>query len=741
MGKPLKLTILGVAALSSLSACGASGRPEHRPLDHRPVDADAIVRRPPVPIVMKPSTPIPTLPGCDAPEISDPLRLYLSAEGDDAASGDLDAPLRSLAEAQARLPTPLDRDVEINVLAGVYRAQTVAWTKTSENHHVVIQASGPGEPIFDGAPEGQTRSTLRVLLDLQVGDGSRTNLVVRGLTIRNYIQMAVRLGNEYKTPDDLSSELSLGNCCNALVDNRFLNTGNAFGACCTSRDASGACVSDDTAVDSLLFMDIPACAAHAKYVCDCTGYAAVDIMNSSHNVLKNNDVIDSINGWRFGLIHAFYLAYPHSDFNLIEGNYIRGCSGDPIKFRDGASNNVARDNYLERAGRTSFFLEGDLRNEAASLDNELEGNVATFPYGSSAIDVINNEAAFIVAPGQLSPDQVQGDKPTQERVTAVASGDIDGDGAPEVFVALSYPELGFTKLVYTGGKSPHELRKVAFTSTYFSVEHLAIADFGGEGTHLVANLYNASSEHTKLVRGQLEDDGSYAISADSDRVLLEVSGEPGWKITAMTAGKLDDQAFPSLFTALQSSGGSEIHRGDGVTPGGLVPGVSGGAPLDSAADQWVTALAVGELGPDLAPSLVAAFQSSSLPRSRIYYGDGALGSGATNGGLLLEDDRQVRALAFGAFTDQGPSLVAALVADGAGEVYSMSQGAGLGLLLHSSSLPVTSLAAADLISSGATACDELVVAAGDELVSKVTLGDGTSSAAGGTSLGTLYSWP
>jgi hypothetical protein len=740
MSKTVKLTILGVAALSSVPACGASGQPEPGPLDHRPVDADAIVRRPPVPIGMKPSTPIPTLPGCEPPEISDPLRLYLAPEGDDAASGDLDSPLRSLAEAQARLPTPLDRDVEINVLAGVYRAQTVAWTKTSETHHVVIQAYGPGEPIFDGAPEGQTRSTLRVLLDLQVGDGSRTNLVVRGLTIRNYIQMAIRLGNEYETPDDLSSELSLGNCCNALVDNRFLNTGNAFGACCTSRDASGACVSDDPG--GYLFMDIPACSAHAKYVCDCTGYAGVDVMNSSHNVFKNNDVIDSINGWRFGLIHAFYIAYPHSDFNLIEGNYIRGCTGDPIKFRDGASHNVARDNYLERAGRTSFFLEGDLRSEATSIANELEGNVATFPYGSSTIDVINNEAAFIVAPGQRSPDLVQGAKPTQERVTAVASGDIDGDGAPEVFVALSYPELGFTKLVYTGGRSPHELRKVAFTSTYFSVEHLAIADFGGEGTHLVANLYNSSSEHTKVVRGQLEDDGSYAISADSARVLLEVSGEPGWKITAMTAGKLDDQAFPSLFTAFQSPGGSEIHRGDGVTPGGLVPGVSGGAPLDSAADEWVTALAVGELGPDLAPSLVAAFQSSSSARSRIHYGNGGLGSGATNGGVLLEDDpRQVRALTFGAFTDQGPLLVAALATDGAGEVYSMSQGDGLGPLLHTSSLPVTGLAAADLISNGAAASDELVVAAGDELVSKVTLGDGTSSGTGGTSLGTLYSWP
>ncbi|MBN1609283.1 MAG: right-handed parallel beta-helix repeat-containing protein [Polyangiaceae bacterium] len=525
---------------------------------------------------------------CPSSRLVDPVTLYVATNGLDTNDGRTpNTPLATLAGAQERIgqldALPLDSDYLVYVRGGEYREQTVNWTVTSPNHRVHI-ASYPGEnPVFNGA-SGKNGSAQSLLFNLRVNDGSATNLTVRGLTITNYVHRAIRLyGGKGRT----------GIKCNIIAENRFVDIGGRYGRCCTSRDAAGRCI-DDKSPKSEAFLDTPECRQFGARgdPCDCTGFGAVTAVGSSKNVFLRNTFINVVNraGALAGLVHAFYMAHGSTQ-NLIEGNYVRNCSGVPFKFRDGSNDNTIRGNYAEHAGSTAFFLSKRGRGEALSTGNLLSGNIVTFGYPPwSGIPLTGGDCApgdtrcFRLDSHQNAARFYQGTQPKEEIVTAMTSADVTGDGEPETFVALYYPALRFTKVVYSDAASPAELTNVAYTSDFWRVEHIVAADFGGRGMHLVTSLYNADNGRTQVYHGAYSN-GKYDLVGGNK--LLDSSASSGWRITAMSAGRSGGEALPMLYSAVSRGGSIEIHRGDGITQQtkSSKRGVSDGAPIYSSF-QW-----------------------------------------------------------------------------------------------------------------------------------------------------------
>jgi hypothetical protein len=311
---------------------------------------------------------------CPSSDLVDPVTLYVAPNGVDTNGGTIDAPLATLAGAQSRInqldPAPLDADYLVNVRGGEYRGQTVVWTTTSPEYRVHIVAYAGETPVFDGT-SAQSGAVQPILFDLVGGHGSPTNLTIRGLTISHYVQRGILL---------YGGKNGAGNSCNVIAENRFIYIGSKYGKCCTSRDATGACV-DDPAIPAA-FLDTPECSRFVRGDrCDCTGFGAVTAIASSKNVFRHNSFISTTNrpGAWADLIHAFYLAHGSTD-NLIEDNDIHYCSGNPFKFRDGSNRNTIRGNYVEFAGAKGFFSSRKRGAEALSIGNILSGNTTVSGY-------------------------------------------------------------------------------------------------------------------------------------------------------------------------------------------------------------------------------------------------------------------------------------------------------------------------------------------------------------------------
>src|SRR5213075_483393 len=96
-------------------------------------------------------------------------------------------------------------------------------------------------------------------------------------------------------------------------------------------------------------------------------------------------------------------------------------------------------------------------------NNTLSGNLVTFGYGGRHVDLTVTPTSFVLDATQATGRYYQGDLPAQEVPTASVSADVDGDGKQEVFVAFNYPDIGFTKVVYSVAGST-ELSEVAYSS-------------------------------------------------------------------------------------------------------------------------------------------------------------------------------------------------------------------------------------------------------------------------------------
>jgi hypothetical protein len=692
---------------------------------------------------------LPTYPGCALdPNLVNPAVLYVATNGNDANSGAIDTPVASLSGAMARIPTNFTTDYQVLVRGGEYRAQTVVWDRLSKDHRVHI-AAYPGEtPVFNGLATGATLTTLPWFLELKLtqdrADNS-TNFILSGLTVKNYAKVGVLLDGNGNTGARLQS-------CGTFIDNTLVNIGDSFAECTTVAGDSRSVInrSECTAAGATLPGD--------RWGCLCQGLAGFDAMGSSKNLFLNNKIINSVNGAaQLGKVHAFYL-YVASN-NAIKDNYIRNDTGQVVKFRNASNDNVATRNYLERAGNGTFFADTPSTGEQRSTNNVLDGNVVTYTTtgatgtlaacsGNATSCVTANPVASFIGPNgtNISPVQTAGklfqpNTPSIELPTAITSADINGDGREEVFVALYYPNEGFTKVVYSEGGS-RELSEIAYTSTIWRVNHLVAGDFGGQGVSVVANFYNVGSGVTQVAGGARDADGKYKLGTGS--ILLNNNGANGWKITAMAAGKVAGAAHPLLFSGITSGGVQQIVRGDGFSneAGGSHPGFSDNTLLYSSSNWEIPAMTTGNIdGTGVVKLITAFYHITGTIKTAVYLGSGAGSDGANDGGLIFENTAdKITALTTGKFDGTQEQLISGFDSGGIGKIY-----------LSTGPTPIN-VKGASLYSSSSWAIAavtraEVSTGLGDELVSAFDKFDATQIWAGNGTTGALndgeafYRWP
>lgn len=287
--------------------------------------------------------------------VDSPLTVWMSVNGNDMAGGlSPDEAVASLERVQEVLfELQPQTDVEVRIGPGVYENVSVSWhwyhpDRTTTFLPADDEYGGVDDiesrPVFDGNGAG-------VFFEFRVSEGEPTNLVFRYLEILEYQNYGILLAGDRNDPD-----------------NGWNGANTIFG--CVFREVGNLGISDEG------------------------GYAAVDLVNSNDNLIRNNHFLDLRNSpATAGRLHGVYLAHT-SRRNRVEANRFDVVSGDPIRVRDGSDDNVIVDNSFERTG--SYFYSDwfcDHANnpnctkptaECPSWENEFRNNVLRCDYAGGS---------------------------------------------------------------------------------------------------------------------------------------------------------------------------------------------------------------------------------------------------------------------------------------------------------------------------------------------------------------------
>jgi hypothetical protein len=394
----------------------------------------------------------------------------------------------------------------------------------------------------------------------------------------------------------------------------------------------------------------------------------------------------------------------------------------------------------------AFFTDSPNNTaEKPSANNQLSGNVATFSATGKEMALADDPTIFTSPddPDQYTGKEFQGISSSDEQVVATALADVDGDGKNEVFVALNYPTLGYSKIVYSdGGGSEPNLRTVAYSSNQFLVNGLAAGNFTGTGTQVVASFYRAATNTSQITVGSLVN-GIYRFSAGT-RIGQAAGTLTVWHVTAMTAGKFGSDTTDKLITAAVVNGTQYVFRGDGKSPvsGSSMPGVNNGTPLYSNANWRVNALTNGKVCGSSTNSLVSGFTwvGGGSAINRVYCGNGIDGAATTR--LIDDASKVVTALAVGKFDGVNPRLATAVKSGTTASVY-LSDGTNpLAQKLYNSGYWTVTALSAGRIETDGDSDDELLGAFDASTETQVQWGDGvttsSNSSGGVTNRGTYY---
>jgi hypothetical protein len=133
----------------------------------------------------------------------------------------------------------------------------------------------------------------------------------------------------------------------------------------------------------------------SEHVGSGTGYGAIDLVNSRHNVIQDNRfewVENSGPAETEALVHGVYLAHGSSG-NIVRDNRFSRVSGDPIRTRNASGDNHVSGNVFERAGAKAYLSDWFVAapspgapRECPSRGNRFSGNTLRSGYGGEAIE-------------------------------------------------------------------------------------------------------------------------------------------------------------------------------------------------------------------------------------------------------------------------------------------------------------------------------------------------------------------
>lgn len=601
--------------------------------------------------------------------------IYIATTGDDGNDGlTINTPMKTLAEAHALVNFGGNLDNVIHIRGGTYEGESINWTNTHENFSVTIGSYEDEEPIFEGLGKSVLIKTLKT-------DGKPTNLIIDGLTIRHYIQYAIRFGSA-NTPQGSNSK-------NIVSNNTFEEIGNLY--------------------------DTGNCA-------DCKGFAAVDMFNSDENVIKGNIFSNIENTYTDrSAMHAVYFAHNSSN-NKFYNNYINMTSGDPIRVRDDSNNNEIYDNYVTHSGFEAFISPYKGEGEKSCSGNMIDNNTVTFSYPSSnSIELIH----YSKDPGSTYIDNGQtffhGSRSTTEEVGATAAGDFDGDGRSELVVAFNYDD--FTIVARSNGGSSRHLNNLLYVSPSFSIHEFATGDFKGSGSDQILTFFRLrANDKTFVYHGN----GSSSLTSGG-----KIYTSTTWDVTAMTAGDFDGDGIDESVIALKASDNeTRLYRGNGVSS------ILNLGKFYTSYGVWsVPAMTAGDFNNDGKDELISALHKSS--ETRIYRGN-ATSSALNYGYFYSSSSWDIPAMAAGNYGDgTTPQLVTAfkLKSTGKVDIYNGDTTSATGNRIYTSSSWDVSGLAAGVFGTGSS--DMLTTAFTRPSATQIWAGNGTSSA---TSDKTFHRW-
>lgn len=263
---------------------------------------------------------------------SGPFVVWMASDGDDGRSGRIES---NAVETLGRVQQILEqhqpqRDVEVRIASGRYRAQTIEWSFSVPGHKLTFTRTSPqaDRPVFDGCVSAGT-CPGGTWFRLRRSDGAETRIEFNYIRVENY-QTAISLDGNRNAEGD-------SNGSNRIYGCYFYRIGN---------------VSNSTLDPST---------------------AAVRLVNSDDNEIANNHFVDIINTTALNRLHAIYVAHM-SDRNEIARNRFVNNSGDPVRVRDFSNDNSIVDNTFEKvgqhAGYTEWYCDHDARSDCTKSTPE-----------------------------------------------------------------------------------------------------------------------------------------------------------------------------------------------------------------------------------------------------------------------------------------------------------------------------------------------------------------------------------
>lgn len=274
------------------------------------------------------------------------IDIYMSTTGSDSNPGTQAQPVKTLVRASELVFNANTDEATIHIDPGTYyETETIEWDGAPQEKVNFRRTGTSGaRPVFDGSNVPVTDSGRHCWM--RTGEYSAgPSLDVRGMKVLNY-----------------------GSC--AL---RFYHV-------------------DDNLVRNMIFEDIG-----NRHIPGTSGWAAIHVTDSNDNAFINNIYRNLENDSCPGCVHAIYPS--QSSNNVISDSLFEYITGDPIRLRDGASNNDIYDNTFrygsasmaeDRAMVSYWRFSGD----TCGVGNTVDNNVHNGRYygGQTGQQIIGNGA-------------------------------------------------------------------------------------------------------------------------------------------------------------------------------------------------------------------------------------------------------------------------------------------------------------------------------------------------------------